>query len=155
MHRRKNKLCTQNYGSTVDPDGSGAGGSGTHLGPGPNWNYNWNIEQSTWMTYWRLVGWTEVLQPRIYRRGYIYTSRKGGEAKRAGPSPMCGSWESIGISELQRSPMRSLEPQPHAGLFESRTLEPGRSHITSGSENQQDFCPPERERSLLETKVPS
>lgn len=50
------------------------------------------------------------------QRSCIETGRQSGDEGRADPTATGGAGEAGGISQLQRSPLRSEESQPHAGL---------------------------------------
>ena len=71
---------------------------------------------------------------------------------------MSSSWDSGGISQLQRCSLGSVGHQPQSRILQPLpgAPKPGRgTHKIYGCENQQAFCPPGRDRSLLETQVPS
>ena len=62
------------------------------------------------------TNWREILKPQIYRRRHIGTGRKGGDVKRAGPTPTGRGWDSGGLAQPQRLPLKSVGSQPHARL---------------------------------------
>lgn len=66
-------------------DGGGIGEKYTHFFPGPNWNYIYIIEQSSWITNWRLAE-EKSYKKRTYKSSHIETDRKGGDVKRASPT---------------------------------------------------------------------
>ena len=89
------------------------------------------------------------------------TGRKGENVKRAGPATMDGSWDSGGISQQQVSPGEhgvstpQQDSYPTPGFPVQSTRAERGTHITSDNENQWGLCPLGRDRSLLETQVPS
>ena len=138
-------------------DRSRVGGSHNHFLPRPNWNYNWNIKQAIWIINGRPV------EQKSYNKGFIeITLKQVGitDMKSAGPIPKGGGWYFGGILQLNISTVNVL-PEKYGVSAPSKTPqtrapELGRgNHVTSGCENQQEFCLPGSDMSLLENQVPS
>lgn len=53
---------------------------------------------------------------KVVQRSHIETGRQSGDSERAGPTAMGGGEEAGGISQLQRSSLRSEGSQSHGGL---------------------------------------
>lgn len=82
------------------------------------------------------------------RRSHIKTSRKGGDAKRYGPTPPGGGCSSGDMSVAGVFPWENWGWKPRLGSGpQTRAPEPGRgTHITYGCEKWA-FCPQGRDRS--------
>lgn len=52
------------------------------------------------------------------------TGRKGGDAKRAGPAPRWNDWGSREMSQMQKSPLRSMEGVGGVWWFQSQVWLP-------------------------------
>lgn len=109
----------------------------------PNQIYREITEQTTPMTNWRTVEW------EYYSWGFIEDSKRliRREMWRGVTlAPKCGSWETWGISQLQKDLWSFMRPQLHTETFRAPGLE--EEHL---AEKISKDCPLERGMSLLKS----